>query len=178
MTSQHSTRHASWRLLLGGSLVALTLLLTSGTALAQDDAEETSGEEASSSESSQEQDANSLGSLRRSNRMEFDARLVRGETAGSGAVFLFQRAPRALPSMVPLRKSYLHRSVDQVLTPTWQKPKKKSVTSASSEEILTSDVVHTTTSESVTPSTTEAQATSKDASKSRRRSKKKKKSKN
>ena len=55
------------------------------------------------------------GGLRRSNRMEFDARLIRGETAGSGAVFLFQRAPRPLPSMVPLRTSYLHETVDQRL---------------------------------------------------------------
>ena len=32
--------------------------------------------------------------LQRSNRMELDARLVRGEAARSGAVYLFQRAPR------------------------------------------------------------------------------------
>ena len=31
--------------------------------------------------------------LQRGNRMEFDGRLIRGETAGSGAVFLFQRVP-------------------------------------------------------------------------------------
>jgi len=53
--------------------------------------------------------------LQRGNRMEFDARLIRGETAGSGAVFLFQRAPRALPSMVKTRSSYLSETVQDVL---------------------------------------------------------------
>ena len=121
--------------------------LSSSLAFAQesDAEEEAPTEDASSTTSGEGQDSGGLGSLRRSNRMEFDARLVRGETAGSGAVFLFQRAPRALPSMVPLRKSYLHRSVDQVLTPEWQKSKRKSVTTASSQDILTSDVVNTTT---------------------------------
>lgn len=61
------------------------------------------------------------GGLRRGNRMEFDARLIRGETAGSGAVFLFQRAPRPLPSMVPLRTSYLHETVDQRLGERYSK---------------------------------------------------------
>lgn len=53
--------------------------------------------------------------LQRGNRMEFDARLIRGETAGAGAVFLFQRAPRALPSMVKTRTSYLSETVQDVL---------------------------------------------------------------
>lgn len=55
------------------------------------------------------------GSLRRSDRMEFDARLVRGQKATSGAVYLFQRAPRALPPLVVLEQSYLDRIVDPVL---------------------------------------------------------------
>ncbi len=61
------------------------------------------------------EDEAATGSLQRSNRMEFDARLIRGETAGSGAVFIFQRAPRKLPSMVPRRTSYLRDSVDVTL---------------------------------------------------------------
>lgn len=53
--------------------------------------------------------------LQRGGRMEFDSRLVRGERAGSGAVFLFQRPPRALPSMLERRTSYLDGTVHQVL---------------------------------------------------------------
>lgn len=56
--------------------------------------------------------------LQRGNRMEFDARLIRGETAGAGAVFLFQRAPRPLPSMVKTRTSYLSETVQDVLGDT------------------------------------------------------------
>jgi len=51
--------------------------------------------------------------LQRSNRMELDARLVRGETARSGAVYLFQRAPRRLPPLVNLEQSYL----DEIVLP-------------------------------------------------------------
>ncbi len=53
--------------------------------------------------------------LQRGNRMEFDGRLIKGETAGSGAVFLFERAPRPLPSMVATRRSYLSETVETVL---------------------------------------------------------------
>jgi len=53
--------------------------------------------------------------LQRSNRMELDARLVRGETARSGAVYLFQRAPRRLPPLVKLEQSYLDEIVVPVL---------------------------------------------------------------
>ncbi|PIE15103.1 MAG: hypothetical protein CSA66_08230 [Proteobacteria bacterium] len=55
--------------------------------------------------------------LQRSNRMELDARLVRGETPRSGAVYLFQRAPRRLPPLVTLRQSYLDDIVVPVLGP-------------------------------------------------------------
>ncbi|MFU8804321.1 MAG: hypothetical protein ACNA8W_10970 [Bradymonadaceae bacterium] len=58
--------------------------------------------------------------LRRGGRMEFDARLIRGETAGAGAVFLFQRTPRALPSMINRRSSYLGNTVHSVLGPEWE----------------------------------------------------------
>lgn len=52
--------------------------------------------------------------LQRSNRVEFDARLVRGEKA-SGAVYLFQRAPRRLPALVDLKRDYLSRIVRPLL---------------------------------------------------------------
>lgn len=58
--------------------------------------------------------------LQRGGRMEFDARLIRGETAGAGAVFLFQRTPRALPSMIQRRSSYLGNTVHTLLGPQWE----------------------------------------------------------
>ncbi len=90
-----------WAKAAAGMMFGVTLAF-SPAALAQDEESSDEGEAAS-------------GSLQRSNRMEFDARLIRGETAGSGAVFIFQRAPRKLPSMVPRRTSYLRDSVDETL---------------------------------------------------------------
>jgi hypothetical protein len=55
------------------------------------------------------------GALRRSNRMEFDERVVKGQAAKSGAVYLFKRVPRRLPGLVPMRKSYRRRIVEPVL---------------------------------------------------------------
>ncbi|MCP4197283.1 MAG: hypothetical protein GY762_09045 [Proteobacteria bacterium] len=55
------------------------------------------------------------GALRRSNRMEFDERLVKGQAAKSGAVYLFKRVPRRLPGLVPMRRSYRRRIVEPVL---------------------------------------------------------------
>lgn len=49
--------------------------------------------------------------------MELDARLVRGETPRAGAVYLFQRAPRALPPLIRLDQSYLGDIVWPVLGP-------------------------------------------------------------
>jgi hypothetical protein len=91
-----------WTWGVAAALVGATLCVAQ-PAFAQDDEESSSEGEAAT------------GSLQRSNRMEFDARLIRGETAGSGAVFIFQRAPRKLPSMVPRRTSYLRDSVDETL---------------------------------------------------------------
>ncbi len=54
-------------------------------------------------------------SLRRSNHMEFDARLVRGETAGSGAVILFERAARRLPPLTKQRTRFLAATLEPVL---------------------------------------------------------------
>ncbi len=38
-------------------------------------------------------------------KLSFDERLVRGQVA-AGSVYLFQRKPRALPGLVPVRRSY------------------------------------------------------------------------
>jgi hypothetical protein len=62
------------------------------------------------------------GALRRSNRMEFDERLVKGQAAKSGAVYLFKRVPRRLPGLVPMRKSYRRRIVEPVLGQWTLKP--------------------------------------------------------
>jgi hypothetical protein len=62
------------------------------------------------------------GTLQRSNRMEFDERLIRGQTAASGAVYLFDRAPRELPGLVPLRRSYREEIVEPVLGDRELKP--------------------------------------------------------
>jgi hypothetical protein len=62
------------------------------------------------------------GTVRRSNRMEFDERLVKGQAAKSGAVYLFERAPRRLPGLVPMRRSYRKRIVEPVLGERELKP--------------------------------------------------------
>lgn len=55
------------------------------------------------------------GSFQRSGRMEFDERIVKGQAAKSGAVYLFKRTPRRLPGLVPFRRSYRTRIVQPVL---------------------------------------------------------------
>ena len=55
------------------------------------------------------------GSLTRSNKIEFDERLVKGQAAKSGAVYLFKRVPRQLPNLVAIRRSYRERIVRPVL---------------------------------------------------------------
>lgn len=97
-------------------------LCLSAPASAQDtdsaDGEQAEGQEdgAQGGEAGQQDQASSL---RRGNRMEFDARLIRGESAGSGAVFLFERGQRPLPSMINKRKSFLRDTVDSVLGDEW-----------------------------------------------------------
>jgi hypothetical protein len=66
--------------------------------------------------------SSSMGSMRRSSRMEFDERLVKGQTAKSGAVYLFKRVPRKLPGLVPMRRSYRQRIVSPVLGERQLKP--------------------------------------------------------
>lgn len=95
-------------------LFALALVALLGLSLpaVADEAVEAADEAA---DEAAEEAAEETGSLRRSDRMEFDARLVRGQKATSGAVYIFQRAPRALPPLVVLEQSYLDRIVDPVL---------------------------------------------------------------
>ncbi|MBN2718845.1 MAG: hypothetical protein JXX14_23570 [Deltaproteobacteria bacterium] len=63
---------------------------------------------------SDEEGGEALG-FQRSGRMEFDERLVKGQAAKSGAVYLFKRTPRRLPGLVPFRRSYRSRIVEPVL---------------------------------------------------------------
>lgn len=62
--------------------------------------------------------------LQRSNRLEFDARLIQGQLAKSGAIFLFERAPRPLPPLLKLKRSYLRDIVDAELGADYMKPQK------------------------------------------------------
>lgn len=114
--------------LIRAAFTAAVTLAAPSLAVAQD-----GGGEASEADAGEGGGEEQGGSLQRSNRMEFDARLIRGETAGSGAVFLFQRAPRALPSMVPLRKSYLQGTVDEVLGEGWAEQENEAAQGTSGE---------------------------------------------
>lgn len=44
--------------------------------------------------------------LRRGDRVEFDGRLIEGQTAAQGAIYLFERLPSELRSMVLERRSF------------------------------------------------------------------------
>ena len=52
--------------------------------------------------------------LRRGERVEFDARLIQGQTAKAGAVYLFERVSSDLSSMGQERKSYRREIVAEV----------------------------------------------------------------
>ena len=102
---------------------ALGLWLAPGVAVGQDSdgsegnaTEESAGQESAGATGSGQ--SQSGGTLQRGDQMEFDARLIRGERA-SGAVFLFQRTPRELPSMVERQRSYLDESVETTLGADW-----------------------------------------------------------
>jgi hypothetical protein len=97
------------------------------------DTEGTEGEEGEEGEQTEGEGEQQGSTLQRGNRMEFDARLVRGERAGSGAVFLFQRVPRPLPSMVDKRSSFLGDSVEDTLGQRWKKKFDSSKQESSSE---------------------------------------------
>ena len=62
--------------------------------------------------------------LQRSNRLEFDARLILGQLAKTGAIYLFDRAPRQLPPLLKLKRSYLRDIVDSELGADYSPPQK------------------------------------------------------
>ncbi|MEO0604902.1 MAG: hypothetical protein AAF211_25950 [Myxococcota bacterium] len=49
-----------------------------------------------------------------SDTLSFDERVVRGQVA-AGSVYLFQRKPRALPGLVPVRRSYRSAIIEPLL---------------------------------------------------------------
>ncbi len=59
-------------------------------------------------------DADDSQALRRGERVEFDARLIQGQTAKAGAVYLFERVSSDLSSMVKERRSYRREIVEEV----------------------------------------------------------------
>jgi hypothetical protein len=131
------------------------------------------------------QTMSSEGSLRRSNRMEFDERLVKGQAAKSGAVYLFKRTPRALPGLVPMRHSYRRRIVEPVLGPRELKPavypheegaaqktKKKDVERAPVEKAKKEDVKKTVDEAGAKPEASEEDQAKKKKGKKRRGGKK------
>ena len=107
------------KMVIVAAMVLAALLMVIGpmsTAMAQDEADgdadvEVDGDGEDDGEASGEPAGSTL---QRGGRLEFDARLVRGERAGSGAVYLFQRPPRQLPSLIERRSSYLDGTVHSV----------------------------------------------------------------
>ncbi len=95
------------------ALLTALLVGAPSVAVAEDGDDEAVLDDEEADEAAEEQRPTS--SLQRGGRMEFDARLIRGERAGTGAVFLFQRPPRPLPSMIDRRTSYLDGTVYSVL---------------------------------------------------------------
>ena len=59
--------------------------------------------------------------LKRGERVEFDGRLIEGQTAASGAIYLFERLPSELRSMVTERRSY-QREILETLYPNGAVP--------------------------------------------------------
>ncbi len=60
------------------------------------------------------------GNLRRGSRVEFDGRLVQGQTAKSGAIYLFARKRSELRSMVKERKNY-RKEILRTVYPSYRK---------------------------------------------------------
>jgi hypothetical protein len=54
------------------------------------------------------------GEIKRGERIEFDERLIQGQTAKAGALYLFDRKPSDLRSMVHERESYRGEIVRQI----------------------------------------------------------------
>jgi len=65
--------------------------------------------------------ADDTGQIKRGERIEFDERLIQGQTAKAGALYLFDRKPSDLRSMVHERESYRTEMVEQVF-PQESKP--------------------------------------------------------
>lgn len=108
--------------LLIGTGCTTALLATPSVAWAQqgaaddaDDEDDDEDETDDEHEDDAETAADETSSLQQGGRVEFDARVVRGEGAGSGAVYLFERPPRPLPSMIDRRSSYLDGTVQGAL---------------------------------------------------------------
>jgi hypothetical protein len=59
-------------------------------------------------------DAPAPGSFRGPTRMDFDDRLVQGQTNKSGAVVLFSRKATNISSMVKRRKSFRHLTLETI----------------------------------------------------------------
>lgn len=81
----------SARILLFGPLAAL--LLTTGTRALADEEPQPSGAQAATG-------------FKRPSRMEFDERLIMGQSLKSGAVYLFERKDSEIQSMLRIRKDY------------------------------------------------------------------------
>ncbi len=63
------------------------------------------------------------GALRRGGRVEFDGRLVQGQTAKSGAIYLFARKRSELKSMVEERTNY-RKEILRTVDTNWSKEAK------------------------------------------------------
>ena len=63
------------------------------------------------------------GTLRKGSRVEFDGRLVHGQTAKSGAIYLFARKRSELKSMVEERTNY-RKEILRTIDTKWSKAAK------------------------------------------------------
>lgn len=108
------------------------------TAETEDGEGETEEKDGETDGAGEEEAGESLG-FQRSGRMEFDERLVKGQAAKSGAVYLFQRTPRRLPGLVPYRRSYRTRIVEPVLGKRELKPPRYSTQKTDETETDTED---------------------------------------
>lgn len=98
------------------ALVSMLFVPTSDVAAQARGADRDTANQGGASDAANAEDgAVTTGSVRRSNRMEFDSRLVRGETAGTGAVVLFNRGARRLPELLERRSGFLRPTIEDVM---------------------------------------------------------------
>lgn len=95
-------RPSSARILLLGPLAAL--LLAAGTQALADEGTDPSGTQQESG-------------FRRPSRMEFDERLIMGQSLKSGAVYLFERKDSEIQSMLRIRKDYRKELLEPIEPP-------------------------------------------------------------